>query len=103
MAESHQCPTLRCLPAGARHGPHLPPAAGAGAGALFRQTYHRDDPALEYLTLGFLDALLRRVPVYRLTCGMTDDAVRCSFEALTGLPYENYRRPDGCGEEGSAL
>ena len=31
---------------------------------LFRQTYHRDDPALEYLTLGFLDALLRRVPVY---------------------------------------
>ena len=70
---------------------------------LFRQTYHRDDPALEYLTLGFLDALLRRVPVYRLTCGMTDDAVRCSFEALTGLPYENYRRPDGCGEEGSAL
>lgn len=34
---------------------------------------------------------------------MTDDAVRCSFEALTGLPYENYRRPDGCGEEGSAL
>lgn len=70
---------------------------------LFRQTYHRDDPALEYLTLGFLDALLRRVPVYRLTCGMTDNAVRCSFEALTGLPYENYRRPDGCGEEGSAL
>ena len=50
-----------------------------------------------------VDALLRRVPVYRLTCGMTDDAVRCSFEALTGLPYENYRRPDGCGEEGSAL
>ncbi len=40
---------------------------------LFRQTYHRDDP------------------------------VRCSFEALTGLPYENYRRPDGCGEERSAL
>ena len=70
---------------------------------LFRQTYHRDDPALEYLTLGFLDALLRRVPVYRLTCGMTDNAVRCSFEALTGLPYENYRRPDGCGEKGSAL
>ena len=70
---------------------------------LFRQTYHRDDPALEYLTLGFLDALLRRVPVYRLTCGMTGNAVRCSFEALTGLPYENYRRPDGCGEEGSAL
>ena len=61
------------------------------------------DPALEYLTLGFLDALLRRVPVYRLTCGMTDNAVRCSFEALTGLPYENYRRPDGCGEKGSAL
>ena len=79
----------------------LPPAQALTP--LFRQTYHRDDPALEYLTLGFLDALLRRVPVYRLTCGMTDDAVRCSFEALTGLPYENYRRPDGCGEEGSAL
>ena len=31
--ERWQSPILRCLPAGARHGPHLPPAAGAGAGA----------------------------------------------------------------------
>lgn len=71
--------------------------------SLFCQTYHRDDPALEYRTLGFLDALLRAVPVCRLSCGMTEDAVRCSFEALTGLTYESERRPDEGCEEGSVF
>lgn len=70
---------------------------------LFCQTYHRDDPALEYRTLGFLDALLRAVPVCRLSCGMTEDAVRCSFEAMTGLTYESERRPDEGCEEGSVF
>lgn len=70
---------------------------------LFCQTYHRDDPDLEYRTLGFLDALLRAVPVCRLSCGMTEDAVRCSFEAMTGLTYESERRPDEGCEEGSVF
>lgn len=70
---------------------------------LFCQTYHRDDPVLEYRTLGFLDALLRTVPVYRLSCGMTEDAVRCSFEAMTGLSYEKERRPEAAHQEGSML
>ena len=70
---------------------------------LFCQIYHRDDPALEYRTLGFLDALLRTVPVYRLSCGMTEDAVRRSFEAMTGLSYETKRRPDAAHEEGSVF
>ena len=70
---------------------------------LFCQIYHRDDPALEYRTLGFLDALLRTVPVWRLSCGMTEDAVRCSFGAMTGLAYETERRPDAAHEEGSVF
>ena len=79
----------------------LSPAAALET--LFCQIYHRDDPALEYRTLGFLDTLLRTVPVCRLSCGMTENAVRCSFEAMTGLSYETERRPDAANEEGSVF
>lgn len=38
-------------------------------------------------TLELIDILIRRTPIYLLECDMSEDAVRCSFEALTGLPY----------------
>ena len=41
------------------------------------------------ILLGFLDGLLRTVPVYKLYCDMSFDAVRTSFEALTGEKQEN--------------
>lgn len=54
---------------------------------LFAQTFHAENGETEWQTLGFLDALLRAVPVYRLACDMSEDAVRCSYEALTGERY----------------
>ena len=36
--------------------------------------------------------LLKGVPVYLLKCNMEEGAVKCSFEALTGLGYEERKR-----------
>lgn len=56
---------------------------------LFHQVYIPNDPLSAGFTLELLDALLKSVPVYLLQCDMSEDAVRCSFEALTGLSYPN--------------
>lgn len=56
---------------------------------LFHQVYIPDDPLTAGLTLELLDSLLKTVPLYLLQCDISEEAVRCSFEALTGLPYRN--------------
>lgn len=56
---------------------------------LFRQVYLPDDPGAVGQTLELIDSLVKHVPLYLLTCDMSEDAVRCSFEALTGLSYPN--------------
>lgn len=59
---------------------------------LFRQIYMPFDAAEEtaVATLGLFDRLLTRVPVFRMECDMSENAVRASFEALTGLAYDDY-------------
>ena len=37
-----------------------------------------------------LDGLLARVALFRLSCDVSEDAVRCSFEALAGLSYDDW-------------
>ena len=56
---------------------------------LFRQIYMPKDPAAAGATLELMDLLVRNVPLYHLECDMSEDAVKCSFEALTGLTYPN--------------
>lgn len=56
---------------------------------LFCQIYIPEDETAVARTLELADLLLKHVPVYLLTCDMSEDAVRCSFEALTGLSYPN--------------
>ena len=56
---------------------------------VFHQVYIPNDSLTAGLTLELLDALLQTVPLYLLQCDMSEDAVRCSFEALTDLPYSN--------------
>lgn len=48
------------------------------------------DPAAS-LALKVGEALLERVPLYRIHCDMSEDAVRASFEGLTGLEYDAHR------------
>lgn len=59
---------------------------------IMRQVYFPPDAGAAVLTLDLLDAMLARVPVYELACDMSEDAVRASFEGLTGLEYQNYVR-----------
>lgn len=59
---------------------------------IMRQVYFPPDAGAAALTLDLLDAMLARVPVYELACDMSEDAVRTSFEGLTGLDYHNYVR-----------
>ena len=56
---------------------------------LFKQVYLPSDPHAAGLTLELLDILLKKVPLYLLTCDISEDAVKCSFEMMTGLPYPN--------------
>ena len=59
---------------------------------IMRQVYFPPDASAAALTLDLLDAMLACVPVYELACDMSEDAVRASFEGLTGLEYQNYVR-----------
>ena len=55
---------------------------------VLRQVYLPNDALAAADTLELLDAILSRVPLFELACDMSEDAVRVSFEALTGKPYE---------------
>lgn len=46
----------------------------------------RDGKALAQ-TLTLLDGVLKKTPLYLLSCDISQDAVRASFEAMTGLPF----------------
>lgn len=54
---------------------------------LFKQVYIPSDSLAAGLTLELVDSLLKKVPVYLLTCDISEEAVQGSFEALTGLQY----------------
>lgn len=69
-----------------------PASAAPNLDKIMRQIYFPPDAGAAVLTLGLLDAMLARVPVYELACDMSEDAVRASFEGLTGLDYHNYVR-----------
>ena len=58
---------------------------------MLRQAYLPADPLAAGLTLELLDALLARVPLFDLACDVSEDAVRCSFEALSGRAYDDWK------------
>lgn len=55
------------------------------------QIYMPNNTEAAFLTLGLLDALMCAVPLYELSCDMTSDAVRASFEAMTGERFDSWR------------
>ena len=56
---------------------------------LFKQIYLPKDSLSAGLTLELADKLTKLVPLYLLECDMSEDAVRCSFETLTGETYHS--------------
>lgn len=55
---------------------------------LIRQIYFTENAAYAGKTLELMDLLLKKVPVYLLECDISKEAVRCSFEALTGMSMQ---------------
>lgn len=58
---------------------------------MLRQTFMPYDEPAASRALEVIDAVLTNVPLWELTCNISEDAVRTSFEALTGLSYEAHR------------
>ncbi len=54
---------------------------------LMKQIYIPQNECSATQTLALIDLLIKKVPLYLLECDMSEDAVRCSFEELTGLSY----------------
>jgi hypothetical protein len=52
-----------------------------------KQIYIPQNECSAAQTLALIDLLIKKVPLYLLECDMSEDAVRCSFEELTGLSY----------------
>lgn len=61
---------------------------------LIRQIYMPRDSEAAERTLEMADNILKNTPAYALRCRISEEAVKCSFEALTGLKYEENRRPE---------
>lgn len=59
---------------------------------VLRQIYLPPEVEGTLATMALADELIARVPIYLLACNMTEDAVRTSFEALTGYEYERSRK-----------
>lgn len=55
---------------------------------LFRQIHIPRDVEAAGKTLELFDALMQAVPLYVLKCDISEEAVKCSYETLTGLRYE---------------
>ena len=58
---------------------------------LFSQTYLSSDSAAAGRTMELLDMMLRQVPVHSLYCDISEAAVKCSFETLCGLKYDDHK------------
>lgn len=56
---------------------------------LFAQILLPKDEEGTVMTLKLVDELIKTVPSYLLGCDISEDAVKTSFEALTGKKYEN--------------
>lgn len=54
---------------------------------LFKQIYLPKEAKSLDQTLVLMDVLLKKIPVYLLECDISEGAVQCSFETLTGSPY----------------
>ncbi|MCD7845206.1 MAG: hypothetical protein LUG57_05020 [Oscillospiraceae bacterium] len=54
---------------------------------LLRHMFHPYEPEATGRMLELLDKIIETLPLYDLRCDMSEDAVRCSFEALTGERY----------------
>lgn len=51
---------------------------------LLKQVHYTEDSIMAAKTMELLDLVLDRVPLYQMECNISEEAVRCSFECMTG-------------------
>ncbi len=54
---------------------------------MLKQMFHPYEPESTALMLELFDKMITNVPLYALECDISENAVKCSFEALTGEKY----------------
>lgn len=54
---------------------------------MLRQMFHPYEPDATGLMLDLFSRMIESLPLYLLECNISEDAVRCSFETLTGEKY----------------
>ncbi len=59
--------------------------------SLLRQTFFPPKRENTDKMTSLMDKFIRAIPVWRLECDMSEDAVKTSFEALTGQRYEGKK------------
>ncbi len=59
---------------------------------LFTQVLLPQEEASAVATLELMDRLINTVPAYLLECNISEEAVKTSFEGMTGLQFEEKRR-----------
>ena len=59
---------------------------------IFQQVLFPTDEDNAAKSLELFDRLVRNVPAYLLKCDISETAVKTSFEALTGLEYEQIKK-----------
>jgi hypothetical protein len=62
------------------------------AARLFLQILMPTEENAAVKTLDMVDSLITKTPAYLLSCDISEEAVKTSFEGMTGLAYENYRK-----------
>ena len=70
--------------------------ASGCVGRLLRQVYLPFDSRAAARTLELSDKLVGCVPLYELACDVSHDAVRCSFETLTGRRFSDWDISTSC-------
>lgn len=65
--------------------------AAEGLVPFMRQIYLPQARASAVCTLDLSDRVLNSVPLWHMKCNISESAVRCSFEAMTGLNYDDYK------------
>ena len=86
-----------CLPLGGvcvlRRGKENSVAAISASEALIpimHQIYLPKAEESAHIQLELADRLLKSAPFYAMNCDISSDAVKCSFEAMTGKKFEDY-------------
>ncbi|MCD7785835.1 MAG: hypothetical protein LUH18_09755 [Oscillospiraceae bacterium] len=59
---------------------------------MLRQMFHPYEPEATGLMLGLFNEIITRLPLYLLNCDISEEAVKTSFEALTGEKYHRSEK-----------